>query len=46
MAVIYRSDFPEPKQLPLGNLFDLVSRRALERPDDRAFIRHDGKIIR
>lgn len=40
---IYKSTFPSPKALPQGNLFDLISRRASQRPNDIAFIRNDGK---
>lgn len=42
MSHIYQSSWPAPKALPLGNLFDLVSARAVERPQDVAFHRHDG----
>jgi len=40
---IYQSSFPAPKTLVKGNLFDLVSQRASQRPNDIAFIRDDGK---
>lgn len=45
MAIIYESDFPAPTPLPVGNLFDLVAKRAIERPNDQAFIRADGKVL-
>lgn len=40
---IYKSNFLSPKALPQGNLFDLISSRASQRPNDIAFIRNDGK---
>jgi 4-coumarate--CoA ligase len=42
---IYQSTFEAAPSLSKGNLFDLISKRASQRPYEIAFIRDDGKRI-